>query len=171
MTVKKLPVEQPDMSHLDVDYDAIRALANVLDETGLTEIEICEGERRVRVARAPAPVSASFAGPAVAAPAAAAQPAEAPTAGTAGDDAGGLDASHPGAVTSPMVGTAYRSPEPGAPAFVKEGDTVSEGQTLFIVEAMKTMNPIRAPRGGRVTHIAVENGAPVEFGEVLLVIE
>ena len=153
------------MSHSDIDFDAIRALASILDETGLSEIEVGEGERRLRVARASAPVAAAVSAPVVRAVAA-----DEAAAVLEVDDAV-IDASTPGAVTSPMVGTAYRSPEPGAPQFVKEGDTVSEGQTLFIIEAMKTMNPIRAPRGGRVARIMIENGAPVEFGEVLLIIE
>ena len=170
MTVKKLPLEQPDMSHLDVDHDAIRALASVLEETGLTEVEICEGERRLRVVRAPAPVAATYAAPGALSHAAAPDQAQTAADAPAQDDAA-LDANHPGAVTSPMVGTAYRSPEPGAPPFIKEGDSIREGQTLFIVEAMKTMNPIRAPRGGRIARILVENGAPVEFGEVLVIVE
>ncbi len=141
------------------DLDLIRELARLLDETGLSEIEIGEGESRVRVARLLAPAHAAP----LSAAAVAATPAGLPTPA--------LDASHPGAVTSPMVGAVYVGPEPGAPPFMRVGDQVSEGQTLLIIEAMKTMNPIRAPRAGRVTRILVENGAPVEYGEVLLIIE
>jgi len=151
------------MSHPDIDFDAIRALASILDETGLSEIEVGEGDRRLRVARAPAAA-------AIAAPVIRSVVADDAAAVPSIEDAV-IDAGYPGAVASPMVGTAYRSPEPGAPQFVKEGDTVNEGQTLFIIEAMKTMNPIRAPRGGRIARIMKENGAPVEFGEVLLIIE
>ncbi|QGZ33583.1 acetyl-CoA carboxylase biotin carboxyl carrier protein [Stappia indica] len=143
-----------------LDQDLIRQLAALLDETNLTEIELERDDFRVRVARqvtVEAPVSIGrAAAPAVAAPAPVA-PAEA--------------ANHPGAVTSPMVGTAYRSPEPGARTFVEIGDTVAAGDTLLIVEAMKTMNQIAAPRAGRVTAIFVEDGQPVEYGEPLVVIE
>ncbi|MBI1244449.1 MAG: acetyl-CoA carboxylase biotin carboxyl carrier protein [Alphaproteobacteria bacterium] len=137
----------------------VRRLAKLLEETGLTEIEYQDGTRRLKVARG------TLAAPAAAAPAAApaARAVEAVPAASEGPPAG--------AVTSPMVGTCYLSPEPGAPAFVKVGDKVREGQTLVIVEAMKVMNPIRSPRGGTVASIAVENGAPVEYGEVLLVVE
>jgi acetyl-CoA carboxylase biotin carboxyl carrier protein len=139
---------------LSIDPDLIRKLAELLKETGLGEIEYSEGERRVRVAR---PAQASFMA-APAAPVAAAAPAA---------DAGGVPA---GAVTSPMVGTAYLAAEPGAPHFIKVGDKVREGQTVLIIEAMKVMNAIRAPRAGTVTQIMVTNGAPVEYGEPLLVI-
>ena len=150
------------MSGFDVDSDLIRRLAELLDETGLSEIEVGEGEHRVRVVRAGAVAAAPAANPA---PAAADAPA---TPATADADA---DASHPGAVTSPMVGTVYTAPEPGAPPYVKVGDTVSEGQPLFVIEAMKVMNPIRAPRAGRVTRILVQNRDPVEYGGVLLILE
>ncbi|MBC2859832.1 acetyl-CoA carboxylase biotin carboxyl carrier protein [Stappia sp. 28M-7] len=143
-----------------LDQDLIRQLAALLDETNLTEIELERDDFRVRVARqvtVEAPVSIGRA----AAPAAAAP---APVAAAEA-------ANHPGAVTSPMVGTAYRSPEPGARAFVEVGDTVAAGDTLLIVEAMKTMNQIPAPRAGRVTAILVEDGQPVEYGEPLVVVE
>ena len=144
-----------------LDQDLIRQLAALLDETNLTEIELERDDFRVRVARqvtveAPVSIGRSAAPMAAAAPAPVA-PAEA--------------ANHPGAVTSPMVGTAYRSPEPGARTFVEIGDTVAAGDTLLIVEAMKTMNQIPAPRAGRVTAIFVEDGQPVEYGEPLVVIE
>ncbi|WP_341703347.1 acetyl-CoA carboxylase biotin carboxyl carrier protein [Ferrovibrio sp.] len=146
-----------------IDQQMIRDLADLLNETGLTEIEWSEGALKVRVTK-----GGSIAAPVYApAPAMAAAPA-ATTAGTpAADDLGG----HPGAVKSPMVGTVYVAAEPGAAAFVKVGDTVNAGQTLLIVEAMKTMNPITAPKGGRVSRILIENQQPVEFGQVLMIIE
>lgn len=142
------------------DKGLIRDLAALLDETGLTEIEWTRGDRTVRVARQPAAVAA-------AAPAAAPAPAK-----PAREDAAAADPeNHPGAVLSPMVGTAYAAPEPGAAPFVEVGAQVSEGQTVLIVEAMKTMNPIPAPRSGVVRRILVSDGAPVEYGEVLMIIE
>jgi acetyl-CoA carboxylase biotin carboxyl carrier protein len=149
-----------------IDRDAIRELAELLDETGLTEIEYDTGSVRIRVAREPAPVAASapvaVTAPS-AAPAAAPPPAEAP--------APAADASHPGAVASPMVGTIYLAPEPGAANFVATGDTVAAGQTLMLVEAMKTFNEIKAPQAGVVREIRVENGAPVEYGDILAIID
>ncbi|MGD9535878.1 MAG: acetyl-CoA carboxylase biotin carboxyl carrier protein [Alphaproteobacteria bacterium] len=153
---------------LEPDLELIRELAQILSETGLSEIEIGEGSRRVRVARTLAPVAATIG---AVAPAQAVPAGSPPAAAAAAPASDVVDASHPGAVTSPMVGAVYVAPEPGAPPFVKVGDTVAAGDTLLIIEAMKTMNPIRAPRAGRVTRILVENGAPVEFGEVLLTIE
>ena len=145
------------MTKLAIDSEMIRTLAALLEETGLSEIEIVEGERRIRVARNGL------------APAAAAQPHADPAA--APETPPPADASHPGAVTSPMVGTLYVAPEPGAEAFVAVGDTVAEGQTLYIIEAMKVMNPIRAPRAGMVAKLLVENGDRVEYGTVLLILE
>lgn len=150
----------------DIDEDVIRRLAKVLDETGLTEIEIGEGRNRIRVSRAQTVTAAAVAAPTMAPTAPAAGTAAAPAPAPA-DDA----KSHPGAVTSPMVGTVYVAPEPGAAPFVNVGDSVKEGQTLLLIEAMKTMNPIRAPRAGKVAQILVTNAAPVEYGEVLLIIE
>jgi acetyl-CoA carboxylase biotin carboxyl carrier protein len=152
------------MSRIPFDTAEIRALAQILADTGLTEIEIAEGETRIRVARAHAPAAtyAAMPAPAAAPPMAAAAPAAA-----AEPD----DADHPGAVTSPMVGIVYLSPEPGAPPFITPGQTVAAGQTLLLIEAMKTFNMIRAPQAGTVARILVTSGAPVEFGEVLLVIE
>ena len=149
-----------------IDQQMIRDLADLLNETGLTEIEWSEGPLKVRVTKGGAPVYA--AAPMAAAAAAAAVAA---TGGAAAASAGGDDASHPGAVKSPMVGTVYTAPEPGAATFVKVGDSVSAGQTVLIVEAMKTMNPITAPKGGRVARILIENQQPVEFGQALLIIE
>ncbi|MHC2250698.1 acetyl-CoA carboxylase biotin carboxyl carrier protein [Bradyrhizobium embrapense] len=148
------------------DSVLIRELALLLAETNLTEIEIERAGLRVRVARnisiaASVPTAAVHA---VAAPAAVAVPAAAAAAAT---DL----AKHPGAVPSPMVGTAYWAPEPGAKPFVEVGTRVTAGQTLLIIEAMKTMNQIPSPRAGTVTQILVEDGQPVEFGEPLVIIE
>ena len=144
-----------------LDQMLVRELAQLLTETGLTEIEIEREGTRVRVARnvtiaaaptmmaMPAPGGAAVAGPALAA----------------------NDATHPGTVHSPMVGTAFRAPEPGARPYVEVGDQVRQGDTLLIIEAMKTMNQIPAPRAGKVTKILVDDGQPVEYGEPLLIIE
>jgi acetyl-CoA carboxylase biotin carboxyl carrier protein len=148
--------EKPD----PLEGKLIRDLAAILEETGLSEIEIEKAGLRVRVARNIQMVAAAAV---AAAPAAAAKPA----AGAKPTDA----SSHPGLVTSPMVGTAYAAPSPGANPFVKVGDMVTEGQTLLIIEAMKTMNQIPSPRAGRVTQIIISDGQPVEFGEPLMVIE
>ena len=152
----------------------VRALADILDDAGLAELEYETTDLSVRLSRvtgAAAPVAA------VAAPVAAAAPAAAPAGSAAGSAAATASsapadaASHPGAVTSPMVGTAYVAPEPDAPSFIEVGDNVKKGQTILIVEAMKVMNPITAPADGTVKQIMVTNGQPVEFGEVLVVIE
>jgi acetyl-CoA carboxylase biotin carboxyl carrier protein len=149
------------MSRIPFDTAEIRALAQILADTGLTEIEIAEGETRIRVARAHPPAT-TYTAMAPPAPVAAAAPAAV---------ADVLDEDHPGAVTSPMVGVVYLSPEPGQPPFVTPGQAVTAGQTLLLIEAMKTFNMIKAPHAGTVTRILVNTGAPVEFGEVLLVIE
>ncbi|MFN3659520.1 MAG: acetyl-CoA carboxylase biotin carboxyl carrier protein, partial [Pseudolabrys sp.] len=145
-----------------VDHDAIRELSKLLDETGLTEIEIEQDGTRLRVARGVAAAPAVVV-PARAIPAAAPQP--------VGESAAApMDAAkHPGVVISPMVGTAYASPEPGAKPFIEIGSKVKAGDTLLIVEAMKTMNQIPAPRGGTVIQILFEDGQPVEFGEPLVI--
>lgn len=148
-----------------IDAPAIRELAELLTETGLTEIEVEQGGMRLRVAKQLPPIAHSLAPMTVAAAPAGA----APTA-TATEAAAKREGPHPGAVTSPMVGTVYVSPEPGKPPFVKIGDTVKEGDTLLIVEAMKTMNPITAPRAGTVREICITDAQPVEFGQTLLVI-
>ncbi len=147
------------MTRIPIDPDTIRALAAVLAETGLTEIEIADKDSRIRVVRGGGmattmvPVAAAAASVAVTAPAP-------------------LDvAAHPGAIISPMVGVAYLSPEPGAPPFVTSGQTVTAGQTLLLVEAMKTFNQIKAPKAGTVSAILVQSGAPVEYGEVLIILE
>jgi len=146
-----------------VDKDLIRELADLLSETGLTEIEIEQDGLRVRVARQAGVTLAGV-------PAAAPMPTPIPVATAA--PPGAIDADrHPGTVTSPMVGTAYMSPEPGAKPFVDIGSTVRAGDTLLIIEAMKTMNQIPAPRSGTVIQILVEDGTPVEFGEPLMIVE
>ncbi len=147
----------------DIDPDLVRKLADLLNETGLGEIEYEDNGKRVRVALPGA------GGPAVAAPVVAPVPATAPAA--APSPAGADAAAHPGAVPSPMVGTVYLSQAPEDPPFVKAGDTVREGQTLLLIEAMKTFNEVKAPRAGTVQSIAVASGQPVEFGEVLAIIE
>jgi acetyl-CoA carboxylase biotin carboxyl carrier protein len=144
------------------DSALIRELANLLDETSLTEIEIERAGLRLRVARNIS-IAAAISAPMVAA-------AAAPVAAAAGAAPADLS-KHPGAVTSPMVGTAYWAPEPGAKPFIDVGSKVSVGQTLVIIEAMKTMNQIPSPRAGTVTQILVEDGQPVEFGEPLVIIE
>jgi acetyl-CoA carboxylase biotin carboxyl carrier protein len=145
-----------------IDAELVRELAAILSDSGLSEIEVEHGELRLRLARtltAAAPVHTHVVAAAPAPMAAAPTPA-APD-----------PAKHPGAVPSPMVGTAYLSPEPGAPAFIKVGDTVTEGQTILVVEAMKTFNPIPAPRAGKVLAILVTDAQPVEYGEALAIIE
>ena len=155
-----------DKSSKNDDSALIRELALLLDETSLTEIEIERAGLRVRVARN---ISVAASVPATYMPAAAAAPASVTAATSAA--AAADPAKHPGAVPSPMVGTAYWSPEPGAKPFVEVGTKVSAGQTLLIIEAMKTMNQIPSPRAGTVTQILVEDGQPVEFGEPLMIIE
>ena len=161
----------------DADVGFIKALAELLRENDLSELQVKReypenGSLNVRVSRmssVAATVAVPQVAPVAAAPAAPAAPStpEAPAPAAAPED----PAAHPGAVTSPMVGTAYLAPEPGADDFVKVGDKVSEGQTLLIVEAMKTMNQIPAPKGGTVKRILVEDGAPVEFGAPLMIVE
>lgn len=146
----------------NLDKEIIRELAELLDETGLTEIEIELEGRRVRVARG---VNVATTVPAVAG-SVPVQPRE-PKRESQPDEV----AVHPGTVNSPMVGTAYRSPEPGAPTLVEVGTKVSAGQTLIIIEAMKTMNQIPSPKAGTVIAILFEDGQPVEYGEPLVVIE
>lgn len=160
---------QPTMPKLDIDTAYIEKLAELLARTGLTEIEICQSDMRVRVAKQP-PAAVEYIQQA-APPPAAAVPAAAAAVPLDAAAAPMADAVHPGTVISPMVGTVYLAPEPSAPPFVRVGDTVKEGQTLLIIEAMKVMNAIRAGRAGRVTRIFATNAAPVEYGEPLLVIE
>jgi acetyl-CoA carboxylase biotin carboxyl carrier protein len=156
----------PKASADPIDSRLVRRLAGILNDTGLTEIEVEHGGLRIKVARnvGVAPATAVYAAPQP--PAATMSPAAAPITASAAPEPkreGDL-------VNSPMVGTVYLQPEPGAAPFVRVGDTVSEGQTLLIVEAMKTMNPIPAPRAGRILEMLVADGQPVEFGEPLAVI-
>jgi acetyl-CoA carboxylase biotin carboxyl carrier protein len=153
------------MSRIPFDPDAIRVLAALLTETGLTEIELAERDSKIRVVRAAPSVT-------VAAPAAPPTPPHPPAAPAISPPAAAEEAAlHPGAVTSPMVGVAYLAPEPGAPSFVTLGQTVAAGQTLLLIEAMKTFNQIKAPKAGTVTKILISNGAPVEYGEALMILE
>ena len=158
------------MAKFEMDTDFIRKLAAILEETKLGEIEMADGERRIRVAR---PTTVAAAAPIAVSPlAASAQaPAAATSATTAPAAAGGDAGRHPGAVKSPLVGTAYLAPEPGKPVFVHVGDKVAAGQTLLIIEAMKTFNPIKSPKAGTISQILIENARPVEFGEVLMIVE
>jgi acetyl-CoA carboxylase biotin carboxyl carrier protein len=152
-----------DNEPMRVDTEMVKTLARMLDENGLSEIEVEDDGRRIVVKRklssapvayAPAPAPAAAAAPAPAAPAAEANP-----------------ANHPGAVKSPMVGTVYLSAEPGAAAFIAVGKRINEGETLVIIEAMKVMNPIPAPKSGVVKQILIENGQPVEYEQPLAIIE
>jgi acetyl-CoA carboxylase biotin carboxyl carrier protein len=148
------------MVKLNVDTTLIETLAELLQRTGLTEIELAEGDSRIRVVREPQALVATV-------------PAAAPVPTAASEDATHRAAAedHPGAVRAPMVGTVYLTPEPGAPPFISVGVEVRDGDTLLIIEAMKVMNPIRAPRSGRIAKLLVSNGDPVEYGELLLIIE
>lgn len=152
------------MAKLDVDHALLRKLATMMEETGLTEIEVQSGTQSVRLSRAAPAAAASVQTMVATAPA---QAQAAPPQAGAGADA----PLPPGAITAPMVGTAYLAPEPGAAPFVQLGDRVQKGQTLLIIEAMKVMNPIAAPQAGIVSQILVANGAPVEFGEPLAILE
>ena len=147
-------------SRFNPDADLIRKLAEVINETGLTEIEYAEGDRRIRVARGVATQGVVMQAAAPMAAAAAPAPGAAAPAAAPGN-----------AVTSPMVGTVYLAAEPGAAPFVKPGDRVGEGQTLLIIEAMKVMNPIKSPRAGTVGQVLVGNSEPVEYGQPLIVID
>ena len=164
MTVTKLKTKsdkerKAPVSSMKIDHEAIRSLANLLNETGLTDIEIAEGDKRIRVTKSitvhsvAAPAGAAAA-PVAAAPVAAAAPAE-----------------RAGVVKSPMVGTAYLCPSPGTPAFISKGATVKAGDTILIIEAMKVMNPIKADKAGVIADILIKDAQPVEFGQPLVVIE
>jgi acetyl-CoA carboxylase biotin carboxyl carrier protein len=158
------------MSAERFDSDTVRQLALILTETGLTEIEVEGKEGRIRVVRAHPPAvhmtaaAMPMASPGLHVPAAAPSPAADPVAQVD-------DAHHPGAVLSPMVGVAYLSPEPGAPAFVAVGQAVTAGQTVLLIEAMKTFNQIKASKAGTVIRVLVPSGAPVEYGQPLMIIE
>jgi len=146
-----------------VDKDLIRELADLLTETGLTEIEVERGDTRIRVARAPAAATVHVSGPGPSGQ----PPVNMPESPSEPPDLASLA----GTVLSPMVGTAYRAAEPGGKPYVDVGEKVREGQTLLIIEAMKTMNQIPAPRDGTVTRVLVEDGQPVEYGEPLMIVE
>lgn len=164
--------EKPSDKHARLDTGLVRELAAILREADLGEIEIEQGDLRIRVVKPE--LRAEFRGGhgAHIQPVAAAVPAAAaPAAQTSASPAKASLRDHPGAVKSPMVGTVYLQAEEGAAKFVKIGDTVSAGQTLVLVEAMKTFNPVTAPRAGKVTQVLVENQQPVEFGEPLVIIE
>lgn len=156
-----------------IDPNLIRSLADLMSEKNLTEIEFEQDDFRIRVSRAGTRIEVAAPGRASSAaePAMTAGGAEGPEAQRAAAEAEGALAADPATLTSPMVGTAYRAPEPGARAFVELGDHVDEGQTILIVEAMKTMNQIPAHRSGKITRILFEDAQPVEFGEPLAVIE
>jgi acetyl-CoA carboxylase biotin carboxyl carrier protein len=157
--------DSPAEGGMRIEADLVRQLAELLNENELTEIEVVDGERRIVVKRQVTVAAAAPAAAAPPAPAAAAPPPPAPPA---------LDvspANHPGAVKSPMVGTVYLSGEPGSRPFVAPGDSVKEGDTLVIVEAMKVMNPITAPRSGTVRQILVVDAQPVEFDQPLVIVE
>ncbi|MCF8496246.1 MAG: acetyl-CoA carboxylase biotin carboxyl carrier protein [Alphaproteobacteria bacterium] len=153
---------------MKIDPSTIKELAQLLEETGLNEIEVQDGDKSIRVSKGGGMIMAAPGLPAMA---------HSMHSDPTMPQSANLDAphtiahSHPGAVTSPMVGTAYTSPEPGAAAFVEKGDTVKAGDTLLIIEAMKVMNPIKAEKAGTVTHIMVNDTQPVEYGDVLMVIE
>ena len=160
------------------DPETIRALAQILRDTDLTEIELVDQDSRIRLARTPPPAIHAVAAPAPLAQAPLAQsPLAAGMAPIPGVVAvpvaasGEIDPKHPGLVTSPMVGVAYLAPEPGAAPFIAPGVKVEQGQTLLLIEAMKTFNQIRAPRAGTVTRILIETGTPVEYGEPLVLVE
>ncbi|MBT5187495.1 MAG: acetyl-CoA carboxylase biotin carboxyl carrier protein [Kordiimonadaceae bacterium] len=148
---------------MQVDKDLIRELAELINDTDLSEIEVEDGDRKIKLSRNGTPA------PHYAAPAPVAAPVAAVVAAPVADAPS--DAIHPGTVFSPMVGTIYTSPDPESPVFIKVGDTVSAGQTILIVEAMKVMNQINATNGGTVKAIMVENAQPVEYGEALIIIE
>ncbi len=147
---------------MKIDKKAIRELAELLKETELTEIEIADGDKAIRVSKG---------GTVLANTAPVSMPSDPAIPQQANVSTDAIAPSHPGSIKSPMVGTAYLQPEPSAPAFVSKGDIVKAGDTLVIIEAMKVMNPIKAEKGGTVTQILVEDGQPIEFGDILMVIE
>lgn len=150
------------MSPMKIDHDAIKNLANLLTETDLTEIEIAEGDKRIRVTRTVTVQAITAPTPMVHA---------APANAEGAKIAALSPENHPGAVKSPMVGTAYLQSEPGAPRFISKGAKVKPGDTLLIIEAMKVMNPIKAEKGGTVADILIDDSQPVEFGQVLVIVE
>jgi acetyl-CoA carboxylase biotin carboxyl carrier protein len=169
MSEPETPADGDKRGRDAIDTRLVRRLADILKDTGLSEIEVERHGLRIRVARETAPAPAPVYAPAAAAPAAA-PPAPAPDVAAPPAPAVAAPAYEGEPVKSPMVGTVYLQPQPGSPAFVQVGDKVSEGQTLLIVEAMKTMNPIPAPKAGVVKALLVSDGQPVEYGEPLAVI-
>ncbi|WP_397404797.1 acetyl-CoA carboxylase biotin carboxyl carrier protein [Phenylobacterium sp.] len=158
-TTSKAPADQ-------IDTRLVRKLADILTETGLSEIEVEHGGLKVRVVKTLTAATVQYAAPAPMP--VAASPAATPAAAAVAEAA---PVSNGDPVKSPMVGTVYLQPNPGSPAFVKVGDTVEAGQTLFIIEAMKTMNPVPAPRAGKIVQVLIDDAQPVEFGEPLAIIE
>lgn len=156
--------DQPSRA-MQIEADLVRQLAELLDETQLSEIEVQDGDRRIRVART---LSIAAAAPAAAAPA---PVAAAPAATASASIAEAPSGDHPGTVKSPMVGTVYLAPDPESPSFIAVGDKVAAGETLLIVEAMKVMNSIAAPRAGTVRAVLVDNGQPVEYDQPLVIVE
>ena len=149
------------------DPDLIRSLAKLLDETGLSEIEYAVGDQRIHVARhTAAPASAASVAPPVAE-----KPAAAPAGANGAAHPGANGHDHPGTLKAPLVGIAYLAAEPGQPPYVRVGDTVAEGQTLLIIEAMKVMNQIKAPKGGKLARILISDSSPVEFGQAVMILE
>ena len=157
------------------DPDLIRSLAKLLDEAGLTEIEVSAGDQRIRVSRQVASSTAAVTSATPTIVEKPVAPAAAPAPGTNGASHPGTNGAsghdHPGTLKAPLVGIAYLAAEPGAPPYVRVGDTVTEGQTLMIIEAMKVMNQIRAPRAGRVSQVYISDSEPVEYGMALMLIE
>ena len=160
-------MSEENKKNMHVDIELVRQLAAVLDETNLTEIEVEDGDRKVRVARKVSAAPVAYAPPAAPMPA----PVAAAAATAMPSDPAAITPAHENAVKSPMVGTAYLAAEPGAKPFIAVGQQVKAGDTLIIVEAMKVMNPIAAPHGGTVKAILIENGQPVEFDQPLVVVE
>jgi len=167
-TTPKKPAAKTATSNNDAAF--VRDLAEILDKAGLAELEYESDAVAIRLSRITSAAPVAAVAPVAAAPVAAAS-AAAPASVDIAADAPANPADHPGAVTSPMVGTVYTASEPDAPAFITEGASVTAGQTLFIVEAMKVMNPITAPKAGTVVKIFVQNAQPVEFGEALVIVE
>lgn len=155
------------MAKLDIDTGIVSKLADLMEKKGLIEVEIEVGDQAIRISKRGEQVQTVMA----AAPAMASAPAAAPQTVPAAAPAAAAPADHPGAVKSPMVGTAYLTPQPDSAPFIKVGDSVNEGQTILIIEAMKVMNPIPAPKSGKVKDILVDSGEPVEFGQPLVIIE
>lgn len=154
----------PSKSSEEIKGELVRQLATILDETDLSEIEYDTGSLRIRVARQGGQAT-------YVAPQAAPAPAAAPAASEPSNSPASDPSVHPGSIKAPMVGVAYLSPEPGSPPFVNPGDTVTEGQTILLIEAMKTFNPVTATKSGKVASVLVTDGQPVEFDQPLIVIE